>query len=379
LEAYVQIVALLKKYKCKHLRRKNHDIYLLPSGVRYTLVKTPGDHHAWNNSLAQLKTALGISKRGKVAKVGIPSPKPAKAPPSTSSQTHESLQSLSPSPRSFDFREKLRAAMKGEKLSSETSTLPVKSKSPKKETIVKYRAPRRYVDRERDGVGRVWSKEDIEAANIAMRVGKLDEFMQNRYAASRPEAAILNNQPKEEIAMLAVEQIDATIQELDEGMAVANRMAEEEAATIRHLEEQMEQSRQRLQAANDKSNSLNDVKNSLGVIRSDIERVRPMLGLLAHKTPTSIEVRTRARASGAMKVADAVAFVLDRAEVPLRCAEIHAAITKIHGCEGVAKASVSTFLSQDKQHNGSAVARHLADIGAYWRATRPLPQQGGPA
>jgi hypothetical protein len=375
MDAHQETLDLLAKYKCKLTRTKRHNIYTLPSGLHYATPKTASDAFSWDNQLSQLKVALGISRRGRKAKVGARPEK--KAPKKTSPSKADILEHVAPAPQRFNLREKIRAALRGEKLSNtpEPPPLPIEE-PPQKE---RFRMPRTEHERHRHGVVRVWSRQDIEAANTALRVGKLDEFLARHDSASRPEAVTIDQPNKEELTMLAVEQIDATIQELDAGMAAAMEMVKTEESNIERLSCEVEQARQRMAAAHDKNNSLNDVKTSLSCLRGDIEKVRPMLGLLAHQPAEPTVLRTRTAGGSSMRVADAIRFVLDRAEVPLRAGQIHEEITKIHRCEKIAKTSIYTFLSVDKKNNGSAIATHMTEINAYWRSTRPLPSQGGVA
>src|SRR5580658_8362655 len=328
MDARQKTLELLRKFKCPLVRGKRHNVYLLPSGQPYTLPITPSDHHCWPNCLSDLRIALGISRRGKTAKVRKPSPKVRRKPKARTKK--DPLTGISAAPRGFDFREKVRAALRGEKLTNkEPEPLPPVPEPPKKE---RFRAPRRLVERERHGAVRVWSKADIEAANLAMRVGKLGEFVNRHYAASRPEVEV--NQPnKEESTMLAVEQIDATIRELDEGMAAAREMAATERANITRLETETEQARQRMLAADDKQNSLQDVKNSLAIVRGDIERIRPMLGLLAHKpaaTPITGKGIKMVSATG-LVIRDVMKQIFSENAAPLRVNDI---LNRVHEVRG---------------------------------------------
>lgn len=173
--------------------------------------------------------------------------------------------------------------------------------------------------------------------------------------------------------MLAVEQIDATITELDAGMKAAIEEQKREHININRLEHEIEQARLRMQSASDKHNSLNDVKTSLSVIRTDIERVRPMLGLLAARPQLASSNGHRQRAS-LRGLEDAIADVLSKANRPLRCSEIHKAITQFEGCRDAKINSIYNFFTQDKKKNGSAVAVRLGD-NQYWRNGRQLPEQ----
>lgn len=69
----------------KLIRAKNHAVYLLPNGVRYTVALTPSDRRAELNQLSDLRRALGLTpqhqpgerrqKRHKPGRQGSMSPK----------------------------------------------------------------------------------------------------------------------------------------------------------------------------------------------------------------------------------------------------------------------------------------------------------------
>lgn len=356
-------IDLLAKFQCKKLRSKRHNIYLLPSGERYTTPQTASDNHSWDNCLAQLKVHLGISRQNKKAIVGTKTVKRKK----TVRQAPSRYASIPAAPPiGFDFGVKVRAAMRGEK---PTHPGPLTLKESIKPLPVKPRFRTKHEQRERHGAVRVWSKADIDAANIAMRAGKLTQFLQLHHQASQPAT-----QPdKESTTMLGVDQIDATIAELDAGMATAATEQKREATEIHRLESEIAEARGRMEAASDKHNSLNDVKTSLSVLREDIEKVRPMLGMLAAK-PVREVVHARRRAG--LKVADAIRQVLDQARRPLRAGEIHKEVQGLAGGEGIAMSSIYTFLSLDVKKNGDALAQRIPADGSYWRAGRSMPQAG---
>lgn len=360
MDAEQKLIALLARYHCDKIRTHGkHNIYRLPSGESYVTPKSASDSHAWDNCLAHLKVKLGLSRRGKAARMGTPSSPKKKFRRKRASEVELDA------PPTFNFGEKVRAAIRGEKLRSPEPLPPL----PKLADPPRYKPPRRITERApRPGAVRQWSKDEIEAANIAMRVGQLNEFMQHHHQASLPEAIL--NEKQETNTMLSIDQIDQTITELDAGMARALEAGQVEASSIRTLETEIEQAKLRLTAANDKHNSLNDLKVSLSVLRSDIEKVRPMLGMLATKPtpmPTSTYVRRRS-----VGLAEAIRRVLEQSERPLRCAEIHAQVKLIPGCETVARTSLYTFFTQDIKKNGDAIAHRVGD-NQYWRAGRSLP------
>lgn len=53
-----EVMRLLAENKAVLLRSKNHYVFMLPSGERYTCPKTASDHRSWRNSLSQLKRKL---------------------------------------------------------------------------------------------------------------------------------------------------------------------------------------------------------------------------------------------------------------------------------------------------------------------------------
>lgn len=365
MEPKAETLELLRQFKCKLVRTKKHNIYTLPNGIHYTTPQSASDYSSWNNCLSDLKIALGISRRGRKAKVGTPARKVHKATVSEK----KLFDNITPAPINFDFREKMRAALRGEK-PTRSEPAPAKVKLRTDREREKARTPRRE-ERGRDGVARAWSKADIEAANRAMRVGKLDEFMQNHYTASRPEAVLINQPTKEETTMLAVEQIDTTIHELDSGMSAAMSMSKTEEANIRRLDSEMVDARLRMQAAHDKYNSLNDVKTSLSVLRGDIEKVRPMLGLLAHQKPETVTTRTR-RSGVGLKISQAIEQVLDTATAPMSPKQMRSAITQLQGSDTFPLSTFYNFLNRDLKQNGKAITKRIGD-GLYWRAGRELP------
>lgn len=360
------MLELLARSRSERIRTTGkHTIFRLPSGEHYATPKSPSDHRSWSNSLSCLRVKLGISRRGRVAKVS----EPAERYKGKRTSRTSTILETTPPPPAFDFKEKVRAAMRGEKLADSKPAAPPLQSSKKTE----YKPPRRSTERApRYGAVRVWSKNEIEAANIAMRVGKLNEYMQKHHQASQPGAITI--QGEQETTMLAVEQIDATITEFETGMKVAIEEQKHEHININRLEQEIEQAKLRMQAASDKYNSLNDVKTSLGVIRSDIEKVRPMLGFLAMRPQPISSSGQRQRSATVHGLKDAIADVLSRADRPLRCSEIYKAITKIEGCQDAKIHSIYTFFSQDKKKNGSAVAVRVAD-NQYWRNGRQLPEQ----
>lgn len=355
-----RVTDLLAKHKCELVRTYKHKVYRLPSGQIYATPKTNSDHHSWANSLSQLRVYLGLSHRGRKAKVGDSTKKKRKS--ISQKPKSKPIYNDTAPPQILKFSEKFRVAIQGDRPSQPVHVTQASTPMPK--------PPRRVTQRtERNGEVRVWSKQEIEAANIAMQCGKLDEFMRHHHQASQPEAIL-----KQENTMLAVEQIDATIAELDAGMAAATDEQKKEQANVSRWQEEIQQAQLRLAAAAEKFNSLNQVKTDLGVIRGDIERVRPMLGLLASQPTKLTKVEgTAAKRGRAPSLRQALCELLGKADRPMRPAAIHKEMVQLPNFEHVPIRSLYTFFSQEQKKNGSAQFRRVGDLG-FWPSSRPLPQ-----
>jgi hypothetical protein len=361
MDAREETLSLLRKSGAELLRSKKHNIYRLKDGSRYVTPATPSDVHAWRNCLSFLKVKLGLSLRGEDARVGSPKEK-RKARQRQPRQPS----ALSPSPIGFNFRDKIRAALKGERLVSlpHDATVSVSAPKPNAATLKGNHGsglPKgRREPSERHGAVRQWSKAEIEAANAAMRQGKLNQYMSEYYRASTPF------QPKENQSMLSVEQMQQTIAELESGMLQAIEEQQNEHAVILRLEGEIVMARERLQAAVDRHNSLNSVRDSLAVCRDDLEKVRPMLGLLAKQPATATPISQGPR----MKLKDAMKIALEKAERPLTARQLHETLNRM-GCP-FTMASIYTLVSIEKKKNGNAFVNSLD--GAYWLAGRPVPE-----
>mgnify|MGYP007108819393 CR=1 FL=1 len=51
---------LLRNCKARLLRSKTHLVWLLPTGRRWVIPKSPSDSHAWRNNFQELRKVLGI-------------------------------------------------------------------------------------------------------------------------------------------------------------------------------------------------------------------------------------------------------------------------------------------------------------------------------
>jgi hypothetical protein len=351
MNAQEKVLNLLRRYKCKKLRTRRHIVYQLPNGGRFTMPSTPGELHSYANSLSNLRVALGISARGKKAKPAKPAKKKvARAKRVPQSQSPDVA---FPVVQVRNFKDKLKVAIEGEP-PEPLPPLPPEKPQPR----FKPRLPRAE-EKGRCGPVRVWSQSDIDAANIAMRSGKLDEYMQRHDQAA-------TSTHKEETQMLQVEQIDVTIQELEAGMVAALGEVKLEQEHIQRLEGEIVSANQRMTAANDKHNSLNDVKTSLGVIRGDLERVRPMLGLLATK-PGKPRI-IMASSGGGMKLRDALIRVLESSATPLTPAALYNPMVAMLGRE-FARTSIYGILCAEGKKNGDAEVVRVGD-GLYSAKSR---------
>jgi hypothetical protein len=356
MDAQKEVFRILAECGAQKLASKKHNKWRLANGKMLTLAKSPKDpRRAWKNNLALLKELLGVSNRGKIERKGSPKTKSAKSP-------RQSLPlALAAPAETFSFRQKFRAALAGQDLRQKSEPSP-----PLPLPSIRRSVCRARHEADEHGPVHVWSKPDIEAANIALRSGTLNQFMQQRDRTIKLEPGAAASGLNQEITMLEPQQIDCSIEELKSGMEAAQRQVKAEEQTLERLQREMEESKQRTLAANNRYNSLNDVVASLTLVREDLVRVRPMLGLLADKSKDEI---VRGRGYGGLGAA--IKQILDEAQAPLTCAEVHRGLTS-RGL-GYKRTSIYGFFNSDgKPDGGGGIAVRLSDH-RYWRRGRPLP------
>jgi hypothetical protein len=344
MEAREQVLLLLDQYKCPLIRKGKHDIYRLPTGKPYVLPSSPSDYRSWKNNLADLKVELGLSTRGQEARVGEFEEKRAK--PRDIIRHHDWVSPAASVP-SFNFGEKVRAALTGKPLEREV----VESHPVVKDIEVPVK--RRYNTANRrpsPGPVKQWTKEEIDAANSALKAGHYTEYIRRYDESNQPM-----QKPKQEAEVLTVEQIRYTIGELEREVVEANKAADKEKKEsdllLAQSEELMRQSSLALdkqKAILDKANSFQDVINSLEIIISDLERVRPMMGLLNREKPVEKErvVPTKKNRRGWGATKEVIFYLIKRSALPVTPAEIYRELKQIEGYENFARNGVYNFLAK---------------------------------
>jgi hypothetical protein len=359
-----QIFDLLDSCGATRLPRNKHNKYRLPDGQVFVMASSTSDHRAMRNNLAELKRYLGLSKQGLAPRVGHERERYKPGNQDNSPTTY-----LPPaSPINKRFGELIREAMQPPKPTYTAPELPQPAPPPQPKRI-------RYA-KEKSGTHgsvRFWSREQIQAANLAMSQGQLDQFLKEHTQATAPAVPI---QPTEEDdTMLTVEQIDSSITELDQGMGIELTKQKAMDQTMERLKNELAHTEKLRLDSVDRYNSLNDVKTNLSVMRDDIARVRPYLA-----SPTAIAAPTTKNGRRTpMKLRDGIKAVLEAAERPLRVGEIHERLTKIPAFAAAEKQGVQNFFTLDRTRNGSAISMRIPGNNpqhmAYWRAGRDLPRQ----
>lgn len=85
---------LLRNCKARLLRSKTHPVWLLPTGRRWVVPKSPSDSHAWRNNFQELRKILGIrlaKRRSNGAREKRPRPVPTPPRPKKLAQPRGNL------------------------------------------------------------------------------------------------------------------------------------------------------------------------------------------------------------------------------------------------------------------------------------------------
>lgn len=369
MDARDAVLFLLREHKCVRVRTTPHPIYRVPNGRQLTFPSTPSDYRAWRNALRDLRVELGLSKRGRVATKGEPR-KYKPGAPRTQTQT---IYAQDRKAHVFDFREKVRAALSGETLKPPEESKPIKKEKPAPsptDITPVHPGKVRILQRAqaRHGAVRVWSKEEIEAANRAARAGRLNEFMRKYDAAQAPESQ-LNRPEGLTMAVMEITTIDSTIAELKTVIQTAHTAAAEELRRFDDLEKQKQEANDRRQSALDQANSMEETIASLELARENMVRIRPMLGMLVNQPKLRDEQPGRKRSNISHSVViEGIEKVFERLQKPLTPKELHRELRTMPGLTEYPMPSLYNLLTLQKKKNGEAVIRSVGESRYMLRA-----------
>jgi hypothetical protein len=367
MDARTEVLCLLAANGAELIRTGRHNVFRFPSGKRWITPTTASERHAWRNNLAALRVELGQSTRGKAARLGERRKKVRRAEAAAAPAAAITV-------KGHTFGQKMRAAISGEKLQEEVPALPPQKKKdqPNDSLAVRLITPgkTRLVQHasQRTSPGRTWTRTEIEAANLASRAGKLDEFMQAHDAVRT--MGHLSKPTKEHSDMLTLEQIDATIAELRAGIETAQREAVEQEERKEEFKRQSDEAEQRRLAALEKSNNMSATIAALELASESIEKVRPMLGLVNRQPEPTLEAVPGRRIAFATVVTICQQIIGNRGGHPMPSRSLHAELVKVRGMENYSAEALSVVLSKAVRQNGhSSLVRSANGYG--------LPERSG--